>query len=703
MPTPGYRGNWKSDNSSPVLSDSTGSIGDWYTITGPATTINFGSGPIDCKVGMSIVYTLASQYLCVPLSLSATIDEMIGNSSSGGGGGSGTVINFSSSGTSDLFTTAVTSPAVAPNLTFVPISRSPNLFYAAQDNVTGLPLWRSLAVRDFNSGTGATASTFWRGDGTWASIPGGFVNPMTTSGDLIYNSSGSTASRLPVGLVNQVLTVLGGLPQWVTTSGTTYTASAGVQLSGNNFTVDESFSNTWTVNQRAIKWVTSGGLSSQFVKGDGSLDNSIYVTSGSVVSAGYVPYTGATKDVQLGAHNLLATIISINSPTDSSASLNLNGTFRNLQNSVPPLTLTDLFNDSEGGANSYLQNHIRNASSGTTASSDWVATADTGTDGTNYIDMGINSSGWSSAGWTINGALDGYLYTQGGNLSVGTALNKYFSIFTGGTLSTNQRFKIDGVGQTTFTLGSDATGDTWARNSSGFFTRIPIGVVGSMFMPWGSYPAWVPMTGAINMNASGSTSIAALTTPGDLIYETSGSTQSRLPIGINTQVLTVVNNLPAWQTPTALSNPMTTPGDLIYESSGTTASRLPASYVNYVLTMSPSLLPVWSPYTGLVEEIVVNDITSSIGNNTYTLDLYAEYGYTVNEMRILATSGTCTAALKIGGTSITGISAVSVSNTISLATAIALNSLVTGNRLTLVLSSTSSLNNLQATIKTTRN
>jgi uncharacterized RDD family membrane protein YckC len=47
------------------------------------------------------------------------------------------------------------------------------------------------------------------------------------------------------------------------------------------------------------------GTASQFVKGDGTLDSNTYLTTGSA-SATYVPYTGATADVNLGTHDLAA-------------------------------------------------------------------------------------------------------------------------------------------------------------------------------------------------------------------------------------------------------------------------------------------------------------------------------------------------------------------------------------------------------------
>jgi len=44
---------------------------------------------------------------------------------------------------------------------------------------------------------------------------------ITTTGDIIYSSSGTTASRLPIGTTNQVLSVVSGIPAWVNYPGTT--------------------------------------------------------------------------------------------------------------------------------------------------------------------------------------------------------------------------------------------------------------------------------------------------------------------------------------------------------------------------------------------------------------------------------------------------------------------------------------------------
>jgi hypothetical protein len=53
-------------------------------------------------------------------------------------------------------------------------------------------------------------------DFVWAADSAGMTNPMTTTGDTIYSSSGSTPARLGIGTTGQILTVSGGVPAWAT-------------------------------------------------------------------------------------------------------------------------------------------------------------------------------------------------------------------------------------------------------------------------------------------------------------------------------------------------------------------------------------------------------------------------------------------------------------------------------------------------------
>jgi hypothetical protein len=56
-------------------------------------------------------------------------------------------------------------------------------------------------------------------DFVWAADSAGMTNPMTTTGDTIYSSSGSTPARLGIGTTGQVLTVAGGVPVWAAPAG----------------------------------------------------------------------------------------------------------------------------------------------------------------------------------------------------------------------------------------------------------------------------------------------------------------------------------------------------------------------------------------------------------------------------------------------------------------------------------------------------
>lgn len=66
-----------------------------------------------------------------------------------------------------------------------------------------------------------------------------------------------------------------------------------------------------------------------------------------------------------------------------------------------------------------------------------------------------------------------------------------------------------------------------------------------------------------------------MTTTGDIIYSSSGSTPARRAIGSTNQVLTVVGGVPTWQNPASgFTDPMTTRGDLIYRNSSNITARL---------------------------------------------------------------------------------------------------------------------------------
>jgi hypothetical protein len=87
--------------------------------------------------------------------------------------------------------------------------------------------------------------------------------------------------------------------------------------------------------------------------------------------------------------------------------------------------------------NNYQQVNNQNISNGTQASGDYIVTANDGDDSNYYIDMGINSSQYSNAGYNVGGAHDGYLYVNGGNLSLGSQTHGSIVFHTYGTTASN--------------------------------------------------------------------------------------------------------------------------------------------------------------------------------------------------------------------------------------------------------------------------
>jgi hypothetical protein len=85
-----------------------------------------------------------------------------------------------------------------------------------------------------------------------------------------------------------------------------------------------------------------------------------------------------------------------------------------------------------GTTNNYLQINVQNLSNGNVASSDVVATANNGSSSTVYIDMGINSQGYSSGSSSIlNGSNTAYIYATGSHFYIGNgAQNKDLIFFT---------------------------------------------------------------------------------------------------------------------------------------------------------------------------------------------------------------------------------------------------------------------------------
>jgi hypothetical protein len=91
-------------------------------------------------------------------------------------------------------------------------------------------------------------TTYYTGS-AWANLDTtGMTNPMTTTGDTIYSSSGSTPARLGIGSTGNVLTVAGGVPTWAAPAGggALTLITSGTFTTSSTVTIDSIFTSTYT-------------------------------------------------------------------------------------------------------------------------------------------------------------------------------------------------------------------------------------------------------------------------------------------------------------------------------------------------------------------------------------------------------------------------------------------------------------------------
>ena len=102
----------------------------------------------------------------------------------------------------------------------------------------------------------------------------------------------------------------------------------------------------------------------------------------------------------------------------------------------------------KGTINNYLQLNIQNRAATGSASSDIVATSDNGNETGNFIDMGINSSGYNNTTAPILGGLNtAYLYATGRDFVIGNGSSaRNLMFFTNGFATTDEKLRILSTG-----------------------------------------------------------------------------------------------------------------------------------------------------------------------------------------------------------------------------------------------------------------
>jgi hypothetical protein len=128
----------------------------------------------------------------------------------------------------------------------------------------------------------------------------------------------------------------------------------------------------------------------------------------------------------------------------------------------------------QGNIDNYLQINVKNESSAAGASSDFVATADNGTEDLHYVNMGINSSGFDNE-FSVGYQNDAYLINRGRDLYIGSLdgpdyNHTHVHLFSSNSWQ-NPQISIISDAKIGFNTGSVTTGFTYEFSGSAKFVN----------------------------------------------------------------------------------------------------------------------------------------------------------------------------------------------------------------------------------------